>query len=104
MAQDTTYMQITLPKEYAFRYTIDYLIRLHATTSGMAIMDVQDEILALLEANEIGMKKSMMYNYRNETQDSDREAMSEERMHVLAEYFGVEIEMLITENVIIPRK
>ena len=104
MAQDTTYMQITLPKEYAFRYTIDYLIRLHATTNGMAIMDVQDEILALLEANEIGIKKSMMYNYRNETQDSDREAMSEERMQVLAEYFEVEVDQLITENVIIPRK
>ena len=103
MPQYTQIMQVNLPEGYVYRYSLDYLIKLHSTNQGMGIMDVIADAISLLEAANVGMKERMFYNYRTEDLESTKELMSEERMEVLAEYFGVEIEQLLTEN-IIPRK
>ncbi len=85
------YMNFSLPPDYDLRYTLDYLIRRKAVQSGLPLLSISEDLAQLMKCTT----RMLMY-YRKEKRDSSRAPLSEERLELIGEYFGVSAKQLLT--------
>ena len=87
-----------IPAGYNRKYTIDLLIKLKSASEAVSISSILQEILQRLKngGKETALKQRMFHEYRSERKTSPRLQLSNKRLDIIANYFGIQIEELIT--------
>lgn len=87
------------PVGYNKRYTLDVLIKRKALNDATTITKIVKELLQELKqaGPDVALKERMLYKYRSQEIGQDGPPLSDDRIQVIADYFGVNTEELYTE-------
>ena len=93
--KENAHIELILPEGYAFRYTLNWLIRRKNFTEGVSITRIQNE---LAELTNRSLRNIQMWEKIKS--DDYKGGIGIESAFILSNYFGIDVRDLITKNVV----